>query len=50
MTRLAAGLIASNEPDENDLRGVVINTSGVEAFNAVSGQVAIAAASGAIHR
>ncbi|XP_055309694.1 3-hydroxyacyl-CoA dehydrogenase type-2-like [Sitodiplosis mosellana] len=49
VTRLAAGLIARNEPDENDLRGVVINTCGTEAFNAVSGQVASAAAAGAIH-
>lgn len=49
VTRLAVGLIGKNEPDENGLRGVVINTSGIEAFNAVSGQVATAAAAGAVH-
>lgn len=49
VTRLAAGLIGKNEPDSNGLRGVVINTSGVEAFNGTSGQVATAAAGGAIN-
>lgn len=49
MTRLAVGLIGKNEPDENGLRGVVINTSGTEAFNGTLGQASIAAASGAIH-
>lgn len=31
------------------MRGVIINTSGTEAFHGMSGQVAIAAASGAIN-
>lgn len=46
---MAAGLIGKNDPDENGLRGVVINTGGVEAFNGCTGQAAISAASGAIH-
>lgn len=49
VTRLAAGLIGKNEPDENGLRGVVVNTSGTEAFQGTLGQTSIAAASGAIH-
>lgn len=49
MTRLAVGLIGQNEPDDNGLRGVIINTAGVEAFQGTLGQTAIAAASGAIH-
>lgn len=47
--RCAAGLIAKNTPDDNNLRGVIINTSGVEAFNGTAGQVATSAASGAIN-
>lgn len=49
VTRLAVGLIGQNEPDDNGLRGVIINTSGAEAFQGTLGQSAIAAASGAIH-
>lgn len=49
MARLGAGLIGKNEPDENGLRGIIINTSGIEAFNGTGGQVATAAACGAIH-
>lgn len=47
--RLSAALMALNQPDVNGLRGVIVNTSGVEAFNGASGQVATAAASGALH-
>ncbi|XP_031641175.1 3-hydroxyacyl-CoA dehydrogenase type-2-like [Contarinia nasturtii] len=47
--RLTAQLFANNQPDEGGLRGVIINTSGVEAFNGIMGQTSIAAASGAIH-
>lgn len=43
VSRLAAGLMAMNKPDDNGLRGVIINTSGVEAFRGTGGQVAIAA-------
>lgn len=49
MIRLSAGLIGQNEPDENGLRGVIVCTSGAEAFRGTFGQTAIAAASGAIH-
>lgn len=49
VTRLAAGLIGKNKPDANGLRGVVVNVSGIEAFRGTGGQVASAAASGAIH-
>lgn len=49
VSRLAAGLIGKNEPDENGLRGVIVNTSGTEAWKGTSGQVAVAAATGAIH-
>lgn len=47
--RIAAGLIAKNSPNDSNLRGVIINTSGAEAFNGTTGQVATAAASGAIN-
>lgn len=48
VSRLAAGLIAKNEPDENGLKGVIVNTSGVEATRGSGGQVVSAAACGAI--
>lgn len=41
--------MAMNKPDDNGLRGVIINTSGIEAFRATGGQVATAAAAGALH-
>lgn len=47
--RLSVGLISKNEPDDDGLRGVIINTSGSEAFRGTFGQTANAAASGAIH-
>lgn len=47
--RLAVGLIGENEPDENGLRGVVINTSGAQAFQSSMGQSTNSAAAGAIH-
>lgn len=49
MIRLTAKLFNKNEPDDDGLRGVIINTSGIEAFNGTMGQTSIAAASGAIH-
>lgn len=49
MVRLTVGLINKNEPDANGLRGVIINTGGIEGFHGTMGQTAIAAASGAIH-
>lgn len=48
VTRLAAEIIGQNAPDENDLRGVIINTAGVEGIRGTLGQVSSAAASGAI--
>lgn len=49
MIRLTAKLFSKNEPDEDGLRGVIINTGGMEAFHGTLGQTSIAAASGAIH-
>lgn len=49
MTRLTVELINKNEPDEDGLRGVIINTGGVEGYRGTLGQTTIAAASGAIH-
>lgn len=49
VTRLTVELINKNEPDEDGLRGVIINTGGVEGYRGTMGQTAIAAASGAIH-
>ncbi|XP_031634593.1 3-hydroxyacyl-CoA dehydrogenase type-2-like [Contarinia nasturtii] len=49
VSRLACGLIGKNTPDNDGLRGVIINTAGIEAFDGVQGQIATAAASGAIH-
>lgn len=49
MTRLTVALINKNEPDEDGLRGVIINTGGMEGFHGTMGQTSIAAASGAIH-
>lgn len=44
-----APLFSKNEPDGNGLRGVIINTSGIEADRGSSAQVAIAASAGAIN-
>lgn len=49
MIRLTAKLFNKNEPDDDGLRGVIINTGGMEAFHGTMGQTSIAAASGAIH-
>lgn len=48
VTRLAAGLIGRNDLDANNMRGVVINTAGIEGIRGTIGQVALSAASGAI--
>lgn len=47
VTRLAVGLIGQNEP-VNTLRGVVINTASVAAFDGQIGQVAYSASKGAV--
>lgn len=46
--RLGAALMGANEPDENEQRGVMINTSGYSAFDGQMGQAAFAASKGAI--
>ncbi|CAG7835250.1 unnamed protein product [Allacma fusca] len=48
VTRLAVGLIGKNEPGPDGLRGVVINTASIAAYEGQSGQVAYAASKGAI--
>ena len=48
VTRLAVGLIGQNEPDVDGLRGVVINTASIAAYDGQVGQVAYAASKGAI--
>lgn len=49
MCRLSSGLISKNTPDDDGLRGVIINTSGIEGFDGTAGQSATAAAAGAVH-
>lgn len=41
-------LLAQNEPDKNNWRGVIVNTAGVEGISGTKGQATSAAASGAI--
>lgn len=40
--------MARNDPDANGLRGVIVNTAGVEGLRGIKGQSPTAAASGAI--
>lgn len=47
--RFAADLMSKNECDADNLRGVIVNTSGMEAFKASMGETTNSAASGAIH-
>jgi 3-hydroxyacyl-CoA dehydrogenase/3-hydroxy-2-methylbutyryl-CoA dehydrogenase len=46
--RLGVGLMGENEPDEDGLRGVVVNTASVAAFDGQIGQVAYSASKGGI--
>ncbi|GAB4516984.1 MAG: 3-hydroxyacyl-CoA dehydrogenase [Anaerolineae bacterium] len=46
--RLAAMVMAENEPNENDERGVIINTASVAAFDGQIGQAAYSASKGGI--
>lgn len=46
--RLAAQVMMGNEPEENDGRGVIINTASVAAFEGQIGQAAYAASKGGI--
>jgi NAD(P)-dependent dehydrogenase (short-subunit alcohol dehydrogenase family) len=48
VTRLAAVAMASNEPDEDGQRGVVVNTASIAGIEGQAGQLAYAAAKGAI--
>ncbi len=48
VTRLAAAAMATNEPDEDGQRGVVINTGSIAGLEGQTGQVAYAAAKAAI--
>lgn len=48
MVRLCAPLMVENEPDEDNQKGVIINTSSIAAFDGQIGQVAYAASKGAI--
>jgi 3-hydroxyacyl-CoA dehydrogenase/3-hydroxy-2-methylbutyryl-CoA dehydrogenase len=46
--RLAAAAMSGNEPDEEDQRGVCINTASIAAFDGQIGQIAYAASKGGI--
>ncbi|XP_053551902.1 3-hydroxyacyl-CoA dehydrogenase type-2 [Bombina bombina] len=46
--RLAAGEMAKNEPDQDGLRGVIVNTASVAAFDGQVGQAAYSASKGGI--
>lgn len=48
VTRLAAAAIATNEPDEDGLRGVVVNTGSLAGLEGQTGQLAYGAAKAAI--
>lgn len=48
LLRLVASAMASNTPDENGCRGVIINTASVAAYDGQIGQAAYAASKGAI--
>ena len=48
VTRLAAAAMATNEPDEDGQRGVVVNTGSIAGLEGQTGQVAYAAAKAAI--
>lgn len=48
LLRLAPRLIIKNEPNEDNMRGVLINTASVAAFDGQIGQVAYSASKGAI--
>ena len=41
--RLAVGLMGANEPDDDNQRGVVINTASVAAYDGQMGQAAYSA-------
>ena len=48
VTRLCAGRMGRNQPNEDGQRGVIINTASVAAFDGQMGQAAYAASKGAV--
>jgi len=46
--RLSAGVIGENDPDDDNQRGVIINTASVAAYDGQMGQAAYSASKGAI--
>jgi hypothetical protein len=48
VTRLCAARMATNEPDENGQRGVVVNTASIAGYEGQTGQVAYGASKAAI--
>jgi NAD(P)-dependent dehydrogenase (short-subunit alcohol dehydrogenase family) len=46
--RLAAEVMAQNEPDENGQRGLIVNTASVAAYEGQIGQIAYAASKGGV--
>ncbi len=48
LARLSAERIAQREPDGEGLRGCIINTASIAAFEGQTGQVAYAASKGAV--
>lgn len=48
VTRLSAAAMGANEPDEHGQRGVVVNTASIAGIEGQTGQLAYAAAKGAI--
>jgi NAD(P)-dependent dehydrogenase (short-subunit alcohol dehydrogenase family) len=48
VSRLSAGAMAANEPDEDGQRGVIVNTASIAGLEGQTGQLAYASAKGAI--
>ena len=48
VSRLAAAVIAKNDPEQDGARGVIINTASIAAFDGQKGQAAYAASKGGI--
>ena len=48
VSRLAAGAMADNEPDDDGQRGVIVNTASIAGIEGQTGQLAYASAKGAI--
>jgi len=46
--RMAAALMGENEPDEDQQRGVIINTASTAAYDGLSGQAAYSSSKGAV--